>query len=257
MPSEPHAIPMGPAEDLLAQFQTAVADDLTTLAALHHQEVDDALLEELNSIGFPACLGLRLAGPRGKEAQGFLQQALKELLTPLTSTLLDELAADYAAIYLNHGYTASPCESFWVDEENLVLQAPMFGVREFYKRHGLAVADWHVRSDDHLVHELRFLAVLLQTPHASALPEAARFLDEHLLRWLPRFSERVAKRCDTPFYAGAAWLTAEYCEELRGVLAEVLDTPRPTADEIDARMRPKAQGQVAPLTYVPGLSPSW
>ncbi len=242
--------------DLLAQFCAAAAADLLTLASLHHIEVDDALLIDLNVQGFPDTLGLKLTQPQSMEAISVMRQALSALTAPLRTEQHDELAADYAAIYLNHDYSASPYESVWLDEENLVMQAPMFQVREFYKRHGLGVADWRNRSDDHLVVELLFIARLLQNVQSDALMEAARFMDGHLLRWLPRFGERVAKRCATPLYAAAAWLTSAYCEELRDALADILGEPRPSAQEIEVRIRPQAV-QAAPLKYVPGAAPSW
>jgi len=246
---------------LLKQFRIAVAADLITLASLHHAEVDDVLLIDLDVQGFPDTLGLKLTQPTSMEASSIMRQALEALSAPLHAEQLDELAADYAAIYLNHDYNASPYESVWLDEENLVMQAPMFQVREFYRRHGLGVADWRNRADDHLVIELLFIARLLQSAlmqhdQANALGDAARFMDEHLLRWLPRFGERVAKRCVTPFYAAAGWLTSAYCEELRDTLADFLGEPRPSAEEIEARMRPQTV-QTAPLKYVPGAAPSW
>lgn len=242
--------------DLLAQFRNAVAADITALSRLHHAELDAALLADLGAQGFPDSLGLKLTQASSLEALAFMRQALDELAVPLTQAHQDELAADHAAIYLNHSYHASPYESVWLDEENLAMQAPMFQVREIYRRHGLGVADWRKRSEDHLVVELLFVARLLQNAQADALGEAARFMDEHLLRWLPRFGERVAKRCATPFYAAAAWLTAAYCDELRESLVEILGEPRPSAEEIEARMRPPTV-QAVPLKFVPGVAPSW
>ncbi len=241
----------------LAQFRAAVAQDLTLLAALHNAELDDDLLRRLQDTGFPETLGLSLAGEAGRDARQILSLALAELAPPLRPEIRDELAADYAAIYLTYALQASPCESVWLDQENLAMQAPMFLVRDFYRHHRLAAADWRTRSDDHLVLELHFLSCLLQDDHPLALPEAARFLDEHLLRWLPRFADRVAARCATPFYAGAARLTAAYCDELRDIFASLLDVPRPTPEEVEARMQPRPAPGAAPLQYMPGMAPSW
>lgn len=245
------------ASDTLEIFRTAVASDLTTLAVLHDAELDDALLARLRQCGFPQGLGLRLKSQACAEALGLMDAALRGLDSPLSQTTLDELAADYAAIYLTYAYRASPCESVWLDQEGLSMQAPMFQVREFYRHFDLAAANWRMRPDDHLVIELHFLACLMQDEHPQALPEAARFLDEHLLRWLPQFARRVATRCATPFYAGAALLTAAYCEELRDVLAELLNLPRPSPEELEARMQPRPSERVEPLQYVPGIAPSW
>lgn len=241
----------------LDQFRAAAAQDLAFLATLHNAELDDELLGRLRDAGFPDALGLNLVGDTGRAARDLLARSLAGLAPPMSQEVRDELAADYAAIYLTYALHASPCESVWLDQENLAMQAPMFQVRDFYRHHRLAAADWRTRSDDHLVLELHFLSCLLQDEHPQALPEAACFLDEHLLRWLPRFAERVAARCATPFYAGAARLTAAYCDELRDLLAELLGTPRPSAEDVEARMQPRPAPGAAPLRYVPGLAPSW
>ena len=241
----------------LPDFRAAIAQDLTCLATLHNAELDDPLLARLKESGFPAALGLQLTGEAGRSAAYFLARAMEGLAAPMSIAARDELAADYAAIYLTYALHASPCESVWLDQENLAMQAPMFQVRDFYRHHRLAAADWRTRPDDHLVLELHFLACLLQDDHPEALAEAARFLDQHLLRWLPRFAERVVARCATPFYAGAASLTAAYCDELRDLLAGLLGQPRPSPEEVEARMQPHPNPSEAPLTYMPGVAESW
>jgi len=243
--------------DTLEVFRAAVAMDLTTLAVVHHAELDNTLLARLRLQAFPQGMGLRLNHQYGREAVAAMETAMAALPSPMPADLLDELAADYAAIYLTYAYRASPCESVWLDQEGLGMQAPMFQVREFYRQFGLAAANWRMRPDDHLVIELHFLACLMQDPHPQALPEAARFLDEHLLRWLPLFAGRVSARCATPFYAAAALLTAAYCEELRDVLAGLLHCPRPSPEELEARMQPRRSNAAEPLRYLPGASPSW
>lgn len=245
------------AEESLAVFREAVALDLDALAVLHHAEVDDVLLGHLSMAGFPDGIGLRLLSEAGTRAMAFMRQAMAELSAPMSEATRDELAVDYAAIYLTYAYHVSPCESVWLDQENLGMQAPMFQVRDFYRLLNLGAAEWRMRSDDHLVLELQFLAALFRSEHPQALNEAARFLDTHLLRWLPLFGSRVASRCATPFYAGAALLTAAYCDELRDVLAELTGDRRPSAEEVEASMRPRNEAQPVPMTYFPGVAPSW
>jgi TorA maturation chaperone TorD len=244
-------------DDPLSQFRAAVALDLDILALLHNAELDDGVIERLAEAGFPAELGLTLENTAAREALDLTRRAFAALERPLTQAARDELAADYAAIYLTYAYQASPCESVWLDQENLGMQAPMFQVRDFYRLFDRAAENWRMRPDDHLCLELQFLAALLRDAHPQALPESARFLDEHLLRWLPLFARRVAARCATPLYAGAAILTEAYCEELRDLLADLLGEPRPTPDEVEARMKPRPSADVQPLSYMPGVAPSW
>ncbi len=82
-------------------------------------------------------------------------------------------------------------------------------------------------------------------------------MDEHLLRWFGDFAARVAARCDTAFYAALAMLTAAYCEQVRDLLASVLDEPRPTREEVEERCRSKRQPVPAPIAFLPGSGPSW
>ena len=84
-------------------------------------------------------------------------------------------------------------------------------------------------------------------------------MDEHLLRWIDRFADQVAARCATPYFAGVAALTAAYVDELRDLLAEILEEPRPSAEEIEARMQPEKPATAcgAPAPYVPGAGPGW
>jgi len=224
--------------DPLATFSLAVAEDLSMLAALHDAEPNAALVEGLRKNDLTECFGLKLEGSEGHQALELMRQALQILPHRLDDAALNELAVDYASIYLNHGIQASPEESVWIDDDHLICQESMFQVREWYQRYGLAVPDWRKRPDDHLVTQLQFLSHLFSSNLPDTpLRDAARFMDDHLLRWLSLFSSRVAQRCATPFFAGAATLTAAYCEELRDLLAVLLEEPRPTTEEIDARMQ--------------------
>lgn len=237
-------------------FFGAIAEDLRMLSVLHSREPDAALVSLLRQEQFPSGLGLTLNSEPGIQAFDFLCKVIERLPPDPDRKALDELAADYAGIYLNHSIQASAEESVWVDEENLAYQDSMFQVRDWYARYGMSAPDWRTRPDDHLVLELEFVARLLSTGvEAERLREVARFMDEHLLRWLMKFSERVAARCDTPYFAGVAMLTGSYCEELRDLIADTLGSPRPSPEEIEERMRPKRGQQPAPAAFVPGTGP--
>jgi len=244
-------------ETLLRDFRAAAAEDLADLAALHDREVDAAALDRLRAAADLGLLRLRLVNERSRDALYLLDEALRGLPAEIGGALLDDLAADYADIYLNYGLRAAPNESVWLDEDNLAMQAPMFEVRALYQRHGLQVPDWRRRADDHLVHELQFLAYLLDPDNGDTLGEAAAFLDEHLLLWLPDFSARVAQRSATPFYAGVAAVTAAYLDELRELLERVLGQPRTPREEVEERRRRARESEPAPAAFVPGSAPTW
>lgn len=247
--------------EALKRFGQAVAEDLLTLAVLHNEELEAARIEQLRAVGFPDGLALKLESERGAEALVLMRNALAYLPAADDRAGLDALAADYADIYLTYKLRVSPCESVWLDEDGLIMQEPMFQIRTWYKKYGLAAPNWRARTDDHLVLQLHFVSHLLEGAEETAqLREAARFLDEHLLRWITPFAERVAGRCATPFYGGLAALTAMYVEELRDLLAAMLDEPRPSAEAIEARMKPRqkeGEFQEIPIVSVPANTPSW
>lgn len=241
--------------DPMAEFRTAVSHDLLALALLHNEELTGQLIAQLRIEEFPHSLQLQLVSDSGKDATRLFHQAIQLLEDDADSTLLDELAADYAGIYLTHALHASPYESVWIDEEGLAMQEPMFQIRAIYQRHGLVAQDWRKRSDDHLVLQLQFVTHMMIS--GGNIEETARFLDEHLLRWLPDFGSRVAARCATPFYAGLCAYTAAYVEELRDLMAEILAKPRPTQEEIERRMKPANTVAPPEPRYAPGSAPSW
>jgi TorA maturation chaperone TorD len=172
---------------------------------------------------------------------------------------LDELAVDYADIYLTYRLRAAPTESVWRDEENLERQRPMFEVRAAYRLRRLKVQDWHKRPDDHLVTQLHYIAHLIgECRDERALREAARFLDGHLLKWIDSFAARVAQRCRTPFYAALSLLTAGYLNELRDLLADLVGIPRPTGDELAKKeVDPEFEELKVMPANTPAVGPSW
>jgi TorA maturation chaperone TorD len=253
-------------DQVLATLYVAVAQDLAQLSVLHDRELDAARITDLQQAGFPAGLGLCLQSDLAIEAACMLDTALADLGRDPGEAALNALAADFASIYLNHTLQASPFESVWLDQDGLAMQQPMFQVREWYRRYDIAAVDWRMRADDYLGYELAFLSHLLancgeapdQESSLQVLRDAAAFMDEHLLRWVPEFARRVAHRCDTNFYAGLAMLTAAYTEELRVLLVDILGEPRPTPEAIEQRLNTGVSVSVElPTRFVPGTSPSW
>lgn len=215
--------PSTPPDQAPEGWQQLAAEDLSALAWLHEAERAPDLLVSLYDNGFPVTLCLLAADHPARLA---MDAALAALCGrgdgSLPASSADELAADYAAIYLTHGLRAAPYESVWLDEDHLIMQGPTFAVREFYRRHGVQVRDWRQMPDDHLSHELMFVATLLARGDER---EAARFMGQHLMAWLPDFAHRIAQRAATPFYAALALLTLACAEQCRQWLPRVATMP--------------------------------
>lgn len=252
--------PPSPADVMRAG--AALADDLMLLARLADREVDADVIEALRSAPVAAWFSLKLDGVEFDEAASLFAQAFAEMPEPVDTGALDELAAEFAAIYLTHHYRASPNESVWRDDEGLERQQAMFAVRAWYQRHGVSAPDWRRRADDHLVHELEFLASLIRDAGTTgALDAAARFLREHPLVWVRAFARTVVMRCRLSFYAGVGLLTAIYLDHLAQVLGETLGcdmTPAPIEGQVGAPSQGATLTCADPASIpVQGAGPGW
>lgn len=235
----------------VARFAAALADDFDLIANLHDREPGREVVEAARQAPIGDQLGLRLVSDRAQEALAAFARMLDDLPPTIGDDVLQDLAAGYADVYLRHTYRAAPTESVWLTEDGLERQAPMFRVREWYRRHNLVVTDWASRPDDHIVLQLRFTAHLLRT---GAIADAARFLDAHLATWAPRFAERLVHAGAPDWYAAIALLTACYIDEARAHLAAITGIAVPAAAVTTAPLEASADGAEAP--YVPGVAPS-
>jgi TorA maturation chaperone TorD len=231
-----------------------LAGDLDQLIRLHDREMDAETLAALRTAGFPHGLALPPNSDNGQLAYANMADALAG------SSSLDELAADFAAIYLNNSLSASPYESVWLSDDHLACSAPMFELRNLYAAVGLEAADWRKRFDDHFVCQLQYLRHLL-TDDALPLNTAAGFMDEHVGYWFPDFAQRVSLHCGTPFYAALAELTHVWLIRFRELLDEIYDQPVPTRAQMQERINRKLaldKAEVAPIRFMPGAQgPSW
>ena len=232
-----------------AELRDALVDDLDQLIRLHDRELDAEILAALKVAAFPNGLALSAADEAGRTAHSNMAAALHDMPT------LDELAADYAAIYLNNRFSASPYESVWLSDEHLACDRSMFELREIYAAAGWQVSDWRSRFDDHLVLQLQYLRQVLAS--ATVDPDKlAVFIDEHLGYWLPDWAQRVSAHCNTAFYAALAELTYVWLLHFRELLGEIHDLPLPSREEMEALINRKLaldKAEIAPIRFVPGI----
>jgi TorA maturation chaperone TorD len=82
-------------------------------------------------------------------------------------------------------------------------------VLQLYREAGLAISTPDVMPD-HIGAELNFLAVLLQKVDSEEeesdqyIGLVERFLTEHLLKWVPRFTTDMEKAAEAPLYKALA-----------------------------------------------------
>ncbi|MBK9446653.1 MAG: molecular chaperone TorD family protein [Betaproteobacteria bacterium] len=239
------------------ECRVAIAEDAESLASLHDRELTPRFFAALREARFPECLGLMPATVPTTAAWRAMRYTLS--LQPATPNAhwFDNLAADYAAIYLTNAYGASPLESVWLDDDHLSCQDAMFELRAIYAAAGLATRNWRQRPDDHLVLQLLYVSHAARNADTPDDWRAlAHMLDEHLLRWIDDFASRIVARSEASFYAALAVLTSAWLDTLRTLIAAHLKEARPTREEIEMRMKSPVEDKVVPLAFMPGLGPT-
>lgn len=123
-----------------------------------------------------------------------------------------------------------PYEAWWVSGH--LLGEPLVKVKAFYRRAGIAKSPEYKEPEDHIAFELRFMHYLCEQSVAADTPEEVRryvtlqreFLDEHILKWVPRYCDALYSYEGSDFYKGIAKLTKGFILLEDAVVNDLLDT---------------------------------
>lgn len=200
------------------------------LGRLYRVEVDQALLDNLHAMRFPASTGTPACDAGYRALATYLSNADERSVT--------ELAVDYTRTFIGYGvdsYSAAyPYESVYTSEKRLKMQEARDEVLAIYHAYGLAKNEAWRESEDHIAVELEFMQFMAERT-AVALDEGDEdravqllavqqgFLDEHLGAWAPMLTTDIRRLAKTDFYRGLADLTDGFLAEDDSFLATLLD----------------------------------
>lgn len=181
------------------------------LSRLYWVEVDQELLTALKSLSFPAT---------GDQLMSEGYSMLENYLKNCGDDVLDDLAVDYAAVFLAagsaEGAAALPCESIYTSPKRIFMQEAWEDVCRIYSEKGLTKSD--VFSDlmeDHLALELEYMANLVERRDPAGELE---FLELHLLNWVPSFVSDIDKYASADFYKAIGRITLAFLRMEHGLL---------------------------------------
>jgi TorA maturation chaperone TorD len=185
------------------------------LATFYRQEVTSELLKQIKDpqfLGVFSDLGLELGQDLFQESEEFI---------------LEEMALEYARLFLGPGKHISPHESVQLPEEeggtSQLWGAPTVKVKKYIEASGLEYQSEYSGLPDHISVELEFMQHLTLR-EAQAWEEEGRkgsefylkiektFIEEHLTHWIPIFCEKVMKETEMPLYKSMAALTKKFIE---------------------------------------------
>ncbi|WP_261833419.1 molecular chaperone TorD [Vibrio ishigakensis] len=132
-----------------------------------------------------------------------------------------ELSADFCELFLTSDkHAALPYASIYLDDSKLLNGKPAQEMAALMQEKGIQVDKNFNEPADHLAIQLDFLGNLIirsneleQEAHMEvALAEQQAFIEQHLLTWVPQFSENCTKFDEFGFYASVAELLVAFCE---------------------------------------------
>ena len=166
-------------------------------------------------------------GARDAEAAGeglvLLDRYLSKTESLEEQDVLDELAADYAGLFLNaSGCPVHPYESVYTSPERLLMQRARDEVRQDYAAAGMALSIGN-EPEDHIALEMEYMSHLCsrtvqaceekyQEAVLAHLNSQREFLQNHLLLWAPEFSEDLKRNATTDFYRALGCLIRDFLE---------------------------------------------
>ncbi len=104
-------------------------------------------------------------------------------------------------------------------------------VTEFYNSYGWMSKFRPVKKDDHLGVELLFMTILIEkyimlddeACRNEMRNEIKRFIDQHILSWIPEWHNRVQENSFTMSYKGISSLIHACAEDVRSIVTSVTD----------------------------------
>ena len=199
------------------------------LSQLFLREPTENFIESLRETRFPAHTG------NDDMDKGIWM--LASYLSRTGDSAAEELGADYFRTFIGGGTdsfsAAYPMESVHTGRKRLRMGAARDEVLAIYRAYGMEKGEGMRDEEDHIACELGFLRVLSERAvtaleqgdeaEAEALVKAqANFMDDHLLNWVPKFTQVMRMFAKTDFYLGLSWLTLGFIQDSRVALEELL-----------------------------------
>lgn len=134
----------------------------------------------------------------------------------------EDLLLDYTRLFLGPMHIlAKPYGSVWLEENKTLMGDTTMAVLELYKEGGFEIDEEFRELPDHIAVELEFLYLLIfRENEARSSGDAARlnsvtdlkarFLDQHLGRWIGPFTDAVKENAESIFYRQLAELAARF-----------------------------------------------
>jgi TorA maturation chaperone TorD len=183
------------------------------LATVYRQEAGSELLKRIRDpqfLGVLSDLGVDWSGDFSRKSE---------------EEILEDLAVEYAMLFLGPGKHISPHESVHHQREDgqwgQLWGGSTVEVKKFIETAGFDYRTEFTGMPDHISAELEFMERVTEREEQAWKEndeKAAlycrkiekKFIEEHLLKWIPDFCGKVTEAAELPFYRDMAVLTKQF-----------------------------------------------
>lgn len=145
------------------------------------------------------------------------------------STCYKVMREDFKRLFAgNNNPMALPCESAYQHNNLLLSDKRIEDVKGFYKSYGWESKFIGKFPDDHLGVELLFLTMMIEKYldmddefcNTEMRNEIRRFIDQHIMSWIPEWNENLQEHAKTLSYKGIGTLIFSCIEDLYSILSQ-------------------------------------
>lgn len=184
------------------------------LSTLLRDEIDQQTIHRMCEAPFVDILAEISSG----SGDDLLLKGFRELHTALEDgnpvELYSELRFEFAALFLNA--SANPCfpyASCYAGKGPLLMQEPVFTLRESFAKVGMHKHSDYLDLDDHIAVEFEFMRYLLDGGDLEGEESiTSDFFKEQLLDWGRSFGSQLASTSENRFYRGLGYIVEGFLE---------------------------------------------
>jgi anaerobic selenocysteine-containing dehydrogenase/TorA maturation chaperone TorD len=186
------------------------------LSTLYRDEIPLELISAMQKDEFLEGLNEAVKGCGFIDLMSGAEVMTKYLKSAPAEKLYKELRCDYADLFLNAGINpVFPYESPIKSGEPIVMQQPVFELREYFRKAGVHKKPDYKDLEEHIAVQMEFLRYVMDKGNEDLYLD---FFKNKYCKWVPAFCDQlVAAASSNSFYQGLAHFTrgALMCESLR------------------------------------------
>ena len=186
------------------------------LSALYRDEIPLQLITAMQNDEFLNGLNEAVKGCGFMDLMSGAELMTKYLKSGSAKKLYKELRYDYADLFLNAGPNpVFPYESPIRSGEPVVMQEPVFELKEYFRKAGVHKNPGYRDLEEHIAVQMEFLRYVIEKEKEDLYLD---FFKNKYCKWVPAFCDQlVAASPASSFYQGLAHFTrgAVMCESLR------------------------------------------